>query len=123
MNFARGFRVNGGRLLSENPLRGLDWPKEKNPRRPLASHQRYVRTQQFTDAIDAKGRLRCILALARYTGRRESAICELVASDLLLPDARVRAALARGRATEVGGRCLPSLPTSVGDRTEGTRER
>jgi hypothetical protein len=93
-NFARGFKVNGRRLLGENPLQGLEWPKEKNPRRPVANHQRYTRTLEHTDAVDSRGRLRCILALARYTGRRETAICELRASDLLLSRSRVLAALA-----------------------------
>jgi hypothetical protein len=94
MNWARGHRKDGRRLLAENPLHGLEWPKEKNPRRPIASHERYTATTKHVDAVDPKGRLRCILALARYTGRRESAICELRASDLLLSPDRVRRALA-----------------------------
>ena len=81
-NFAVGHKVNGRRLLSENPLRGLDWPKEKNPRQPVASHQRFLATMEHVDAVDPE----CILALARYTGRRESAICALRASDLLLSE-------------------------------------
>jgi integrase len=59
-----------------------------------SSRRRVPRRTRSYRSVDAKGRLRCILALARYTGRRESAICELAASDLLLSDARVRAALA-----------------------------
>jgi integrase len=39
-------------------------------------------------------RLRTILVLARHTGRRESAICNLRASDLLLTPERMRGALA-----------------------------
>jgi integrase len=93
--------VNGGPLLTSNPLprtrterRALGWPVERNPRRPVAAHDRYVRTQEHTDTVDPAGRLRCILALARYTARRENAICQLRASDLLLSPDRVRAALA-----------------------------
>ena len=56
-----------------NPLEDLTWPKEKNPHKPIASQERYTRTQEHTDAVDPVGRLRCILALARLTGRRESA--------------------------------------------------
>ncbi len=93
-NWARGFRVDGARLLADNPLVGLRWPREKNPRRPVASHARYLATLDHVDAVDPAGRLRCILALARYTGRRESAICALRASDVLLGADRVRAALA-----------------------------
>jgi hypothetical protein len=34
----------------------------------------YHGTQEHTDTVDPPGRLRCILALARYTARRENAI-------------------------------------------------
>jgi integrase len=93
-NWATGFRCNGRRLLVENPISGLTWPREKNPRRPVASHQRFTVTTERANTVDPAGRLRCILALARYTGRRESAICALRAEDLLLSDDRIRAALA-----------------------------
>lgn len=93
-NWAMRYKVNGRRLLTVNPLHDCDVPKEKNPRRPIASHARYVATQQHADAVDAMGRLRCLLALARYTGRRESAICQLRASDILLSGDQVRASLA-----------------------------
>ena len=94
-------KPNGERLLSFNPLpkssarrREVGWPTEKNPRRPVASHNRYVATMKHVGGIDPQGRLRCILSLARFTGRRESAICKLWASDMLLSEDQVRAALA-----------------------------
>lgn len=93
-NFARRHRVRGERLLHENPLHDVTWPKEKNPRRPVASHQRFVATMKHVDAVDPDGRLRCILALARFTGRRESAICELQSNDVLRDQEVIRAALA-----------------------------
>lgn len=83
-NFARRQKVGGRRLLRENPLHDVAWPKERNPQQPVASHQRYVATQAHSDAVDARGRLRCMLALARYTGRRQGAIAALRASDVLL---------------------------------------
>jgi hypothetical protein len=102
LNWACDHRVGGRRLLDSNPLprtrtgrRALGWPVERNPRRPVASHDRYTRTQEHTDTVDPAGRLRCILARARYTARRENAICQLRASDLLLSPDRVRAALGR----------------------------
>jgi hypothetical protein len=102
LNWACGFKTQGRPLLGTNPLprdskarRALGWPVEKNPRRPTAAHDRYTATQQHTDAVDPRGRLRCILALARFTARRESAICALHASDLLLSPERVRAAQPR----------------------------
>lgn len=93
-NWASNHRREGRRLLAENPLRGLSWPREKNPRRPVASHQRYLSTLAHVDAVDPVGRLRCILALARFTGRRESALCALRASDLLLTHDQITRALA-----------------------------
>jgi len=93
-NWARGFRVSGRRLMSENPLHGVEWPKERNPRRPIATHSRYTATLKQADRVDPNGRLACILALARYTGRREAATCALRASDVLLSGDRIQAALA-----------------------------
>jgi hypothetical protein len=93
-NWAMRYKRNGQRILSANPLHDCTSPREKNPRRPVASHQRYLATQEHADTVDPAGRLRCVLALARYTGRRESAICQVRASDVLLSPERVRAALA-----------------------------
>ena len=93
-NWARRHKEGGRRLLSENPLHDVTWPKEKNPRRPVASQQRFVRTLEHVDRVDPEWRLRAILSLARYTGRRADAICTLHASDLLRDIDHVRAALA-----------------------------
>jgi hypothetical protein len=114
LNWACGFRVNGGPLLNSNPLprnrterRALGWPVERNPRRPVAAHDRYTRTQEHADTVDPAGRLRCILGLARYTARRENAICQLWASDLLLSPDRVRAALADAGLNEADAANMP----------------
>ena len=93
-NWAHRHRVGGRRLLAENPLHGLTWPEEVNPRRPVASEARFRKTMEHADAADPAGRLRCMLALARYTGRRENAICQLRASDVLLTRDQVLRALA-----------------------------
>ena len=100
-NFAVDHRSDGRPLLARNPLpsraqqrRAIGWPKEKNPRRPIASHRRFLATMKRVDEVDPKGRLGCILTLARFTGRRESAICAIRASDLLLSEERIAAALA-----------------------------
>ena len=93
-NWARKHKVDGKRLLSANPLHEVEWPKEKNLLRPVASHSRFTDTMAVIDRIDHNGRLRCMLALARYTGRRESAICHLRASDILRDSGALRRALA-----------------------------
>ena len=69
-------------------------PREKNPRRPVASHLRFTKSLEQTDATDSKGRLRCLLQLARHTGRRIHAICNLRVSDVLTTPDRLRAVLA-----------------------------
>jgi integrase len=93
-NLAVDHDVNGAPLLSKNRLRRLKLPKEKNPRRPVASHERFTRTLEHTNAIDELGRLTCVLNLARYTGRRIDAILHLRVSDVLLTRERLHETLA-----------------------------
>lgn len=99
--------ADGKRLLMHNPLHDCEWPKEKNVRRPIAAEDRYTRTLAHADAVDPQGRLRCILAFARHTGRRESAICGLRASDVLLSPERIRAALAAAGMNEGDAEHMP----------------
>ena len=94
-NFGCGFRVSGRALLASNPLRGLTLPKDRNIRRPVASEERFRLTSAKADQADPTGRLACLLALARYTGRRITAICRLRASDVLLSADSITKALAR----------------------------
>lgn len=84
----------GKRLLERNPLHDVQWPRERNVRRPVASHERYERTLAAAEVVDPSGRLGVVLTLARYTGRRESAILGLRASDVLLSKDRIARALA-----------------------------
>ena len=93
-NWARKRKEGGTRLISENPLDDVRWPREQNVRRPVARHERFTATMQHVHRVDPEGRLGCILALARWTGRRESAICGLRASDVLLSEDRTLVALA-----------------------------
>jgi integrase len=93
-NFAVDHEHDGASLLVKNPLRRLKLPKEKNPRRPVASHARFRRTLDHVDTVDPEGRLRCALMLAYYTGRRIDAICNLWVSDVLLTPERMRDTLA-----------------------------
>jgi integrase len=88
--------ASGKRLLEHNPLHDCEGslPREKNVRRPIALHDRFLRTLSVADQVDPHGRLRLILTLARYTGRRESAIIQLRASDVLLSPERLGRSLA-----------------------------
>jgi hypothetical protein len=96
-----------GPILHKSKLHDVRWPREKNVRRPVAAESRYRATHAKADEVDPAGRLRCMLSLARYTGRRESAICNLLASDLLLSAERVRAGLA---AFELDERACDHMP-------------
>ena len=97
IRWARGFRVGGRPLLVGDPLAGITFVREKNVRRPIASDERYQRTLSVADLVDASGRLACMLALARFTGRRVNAIGNLRASEVLFSrDQVARALAARG---------------------------
>lgn len=95
LRWGRTFKLEGRRLLTVHPLEGVKLPREKNPRRPVASEERYRRAMAKADEADPHGRFRCILALARYTGRRVRAIALLSASDLHLTRDQVSRAIAR----------------------------
>lgn len=106
-NWARGHKVSGRKLLLSNPIVGLKLPEERNVRRPIASHDRYLKTLEAADNVDGSGRLRCMLALARYTGRRENAICCLRANDFLRTPDAVRGALAAMGSDETSAEHFP----------------
>jgi integrase len=62
-------------LLDRNPLRGVKLPREKNPKRPVESYDRYVKLMEVAGEID--WRLPLALTLAESTGRRLSSILNL----------------------------------------------
>ncbi|MEQ1856405.1 MAG: tyrosine-type recombinase/integrase [Longimicrobiales bacterium] len=106
-NWALGHKVSGRKLLPSNPLVGLKRPEERNVRRPIASHDRFLKTLETADDVDQTGRLGCMLALARYTGRRENAICCLRANDFLRTADSVRDALAAMGSDETSAQHFP----------------
>lgn len=82
-------------MLRENPVRGFTIPREENPRRPVASDDRYEATRAVSDQITMRIRaggkqlvqrsyLSEILDIANGTARRISAICQLRYEDLQL---------------------------------------
>ena len=88
-------KLAGAWLITENPLDRLMLPgRNKNQRRPVASEARYLASRDAADEVDPKGRIRAMLAIARYTGRRINSICSLMASDVLWTGDDVTAALA-----------------------------
>jgi integrase len=97
------------RLVTANPLRDCkkELPRERNVRRPIANQERYALTLAQADAIDPQGRLRLALTLARETGRRQNAILQLRASDVLLSQASVERALAEAGKDVGEARTMP----------------
>ena len=88
---------NGHYVMQSNPVRGYKIPKEKNPRRPVATQDRYEATRAVSDrvAMDIRreGRrvkvrsyLSEILDIANGTGRRLSAVLKLKHADLRLDE-------------------------------------
>lgn len=98
LRWARGFRQGGRRLLTSDPMEGVELPRELNVRRPVASPERYEKTLAQAHRSDSRGRFACMFVIARYSGRRVNAIASLHASDVLLSrDAVLRALAAAGR--------------------------
>src|SRR3989449_4684229 len=81
LNWAARERTSTGRrLLRENPLTGIRLPKEKNPERPVMSHDVYLKLLE----VAPRGHPLLPLALiaAEGTGRRISAWRNLVWDDV-----------------------------------------
>ena len=96
LHWSMKWRVEGGGyLLTENPVRGYPMPREKNPKRPVASQERvdairavapHVTMRVLHDGkyIDVPSHLPEILDIVAGTGRRVSAVLKLRYSDLRL---------------------------------------
>jgi integrase len=88
--WATEFRDDSGRLLLErDPTRGLEIPREKNPARPVASHDRvdairavYRDVQMRVGGKLVESYLPELFEIVVGTGRRVSAVCALRMEDL-----------------------------------------
>ena len=81
LNWAVTARDGAGRyLLDRNPLKGMPWPKEDNPRRPVLTTEDYAALLKVAPLVDE----RCPLALvlAHETGHRVGAVRLLRWSDV-----------------------------------------
>jgi integrase len=95
-NWASKWRLPSGKyLMRENPVRGYEIPKERNPRRPVASQDRFEAIRAVSDRVLMEKRHRGkreaqrsylseLLDIANGTGRRIKAICSLRFEDLRL---------------------------------------
>ena len=90
----------GRRLLEQNPLAGVKRPREKNPKRPVATWQRYQATRKAIQELVAGAksdisrrkwlRLDLALTLAEATGRRLGSIRQLRWDDIDLNRGTIR---------------------------------
>jgi integrase len=96
-NWASRWRLPSGRfLMRENPVRGYEAPKERNPRRPVATQDRYEAVRAVSDRVMMESRwggravrrsyLSELLDIVNGTGRRLSAVCKLRLEDLRLDE-------------------------------------
>lgn len=91
---------SGTRLLEQHPLAGVKRPREKNPKRPVATWERYEATREAVQELattaksDASRRkwlkLELALTLAEATGRRLGAIRQLKWDDVDLNRSTIR---------------------------------
>ena len=94
--WAARWRDEAGRyLMQSNPTRGYEVPVEKNPRRPVATPDRYRAIRSAAEAMTMRvtwtGKRRHVrsylselLTVAHHTGRRIGAVCKLRREDLRL---------------------------------------
>ena len=93
LTWATTVKLPGGEwLLAENPIRGVRFPREQNPRRPVATFDRFERVRRTIGrlAVEATSaherdrwiRLELALVLAEATGRRIGSIRRLRWSDI-----------------------------------------
>jgi integrase len=92
--WAQSKKVSRQPLLAVSPFHKPELPSESNPRRPIATEGRYQALLAVADRAETTGRFRCVLVLARETGRRINAICSLGLADVLLKKDHMISALA-----------------------------
>jgi integrase len=102
VRWAMTVRIDNGarRLLEQNPLDGVKLEREKNPRRPVATLERFEKTRAAIVELrdrekDNADRLRWVLAdlalvLVEATGRRVGSVRQLQWPDLDLTSGRIR---------------------------------
>lgn len=73
---------DGAKLLSENPIKGYERPRNKNPKQPLATYDRFLKVRAKADEADPQGLFGSFLDLVEGLGWRVSAICKLQRDDI-----------------------------------------
>lgn len=100
LNWATTVRIGGERWLAYNPLEGIRRPREKNPRRPTATWERYAATRRALQDLTAAAtsevertrwiKMELALVLAEATGRRLGSIRQLRWEDVDMARGTIR---------------------------------
>jgi integrase len=75
-------RRDGSPLVERNPLTRYPIPSNPNPKRPVATYDRYVAVRAKAEEADPQGLFGSFLDLIEGLGWRVSAVCQLQAADL-----------------------------------------
>lgn len=75
-------RPSGKRMLVANPVAGYALPRNKNPRRPVATYDRFLAVVKHADNADPQRLFSAFMQLVESLGWRVSAICALRWSDV-----------------------------------------
>lgn len=98
LNWATTVKLkNRSHLLSENPIRGYRILRNKRPRRPIATYDRYLKLREVADQVHP--RFGAFLDLVEALGWRVSAIAQLRGEDV---DRRDRPGAPHGRIRKRG---------------------
>src|SRR3954453_9773255 len=114
-------RGNGKPLLTAHPLTRYAIPRNANPRRPIATYERYLAIREHADPVDRQRLFGPFLDLVEGLGWRVSALCSPWASDVDLGDCRspLRAHSEAGGVGQDGCRAM----SPDGSRRPGGRAR
>ena len=75
---------DGTSVLERNPIQGCKRPRNRYPRRPVATYDRYVAVRDAAHEVDPQGLFGMFMDLHENLGWRVSAICQIKASDVNL---------------------------------------
>ncbi|MGH7605672.1 MAG: tyrosine-type recombinase/integrase [Gemmatimonadaceae bacterium] len=129
LRWATTVRVKGGkRLLEQHPLAGVKRPREKNPKRPVATWERYQKTrakiQELVTAAKTEVahrkwlKLELALIIAEATGRRLGSIRQLWWEDVDLAASTIRW---RADTDKKGLASLVPIPAALRDEIKSFR--
>jgi integrase len=118
----------GKRLLDQNPLAGVRRPKERNPKRPVATWERFQETRRTIRELAEKGtteassrkwlKLELALVLAEATGRRLGAIRQLRWDDI---DLSARTIRWRAETDKKGKEWIVPIPSELSEELRSFR--